>query len=99
MVWMLLAQQAGEDGERERRGGFKVSMRPDKPIWASSERGHRPSHPRWSYFTVGVAAAVRRVKGPDAAWKRLAHVRADNLALVKDVDFGHLSCGSAVRRR
>ena len=29
VVWMLLAQQAGEDGERERRGGFKVSMRPD----------------------------------------------------------------------
>jgi len=28
-IWMLLAQQAGEDGERERRGGFKVSMRPN----------------------------------------------------------------------
>ena len=28
-IWMLLAQQAGEDGERELRGGFKVSMRPD----------------------------------------------------------------------
>ena len=45
--------------------------------------------------TVGVAAAVRRVEGPDAAWKRLAHARADNLALVKDVDFGHMWLGGA----
>ena len=56
---MLLAQQAGEDGERERRGGFKVSMRPDKPIWASSERGHRPFAPtrvvQWAWRQLYVA--------------------------------------------
>ena len=46
--------------------------------------------------TVGVAAAVRRVEGPGTAWKRLAHARADNLALVKGVDFGHLWLGGAV---
>ena len=44
---------------------------------------------------MGVAAAVRRVEGPDAVWKRLAHPRANNLALVKDVDFGHPWLGGA----
>ena len=44
---------------------------------------------------MGVAAAVRRVEGPGTAWKRLAHARADNLALVKGVDFGHLWLGGA----